>query len=75
MNAKYLKGKAFFIFMQISNIDVKVLHPVESSILEARVFETGNILHVIKCEMSHVHAAFLAGKRIVSVFSARNRMP
>ena len=51
--------------MQISNIDIKVLDPVESLILEARVFETGNILHVIKCEMSHVHAAF----------SARNRMP
>ena len=61
--------------MQISNIDIKVLDPVESLILEARVFEAGNILHVIKCEMSHVHAAFLAGKRIVSVFSARNRMP
>ena len=35
-----------------------------------RVFETGNILHVIKCEVPHVHAAFLAGNRIVSVFSA-----
>ena len=75
MNAKSLKGKAFFIFTQISNIDIKVLHPVESFILEAKVFETGNILHVIKCEMLHVHAAFLAGNRNVSVFSARNRMP
>ena len=75
MHAKSLKGKAFFIFTQISNIDIKVLHPVESFILEATVCETGNILHVIKCEMSNVHDAFLAGNHIVSVFSARNRMP
>ena len=51
MHAKSLKGKAFSIFTQISNIDIKVLHPVESFILEATVFETGNILHVIKCQM------------------------
>ena len=75
MHAKSLKGKVFFIFTQISNIDIKVLHPVESFILEATVFETGNILHVIKCEMSNMHDAFLAGNHIVSVFSARNRMP
>ena len=43
---------------------------MESLILEARVFETENILHAIKREISHGHAAFLEGDRIVSVFSA-----
>ena len=74
MSNTVFEMKLFFTLAQISNIDIKVLHLVESLILKVRVFETGNILHVITCEVPHVHAAFLAGNRIVSVFSAGNRM-